>query len=58
MAGGLQDILNQNVSFLSATFLALLLQNAAMLVFAPILIQALRRKRSGHSWNSEDAHAS
>ncbi len=58
MAGGLQDILDENISFLSATFLALVLQNAAMLVFAPILFRALRRKRSGYSWNSGDAHAS
>lgn len=58
MAGGLQDILNQNCTFLSATFLALLLQNAAMLILAPILIRALRHKRSEYSWNSGDAHAS
>ena len=58
MDKGLQDLLNQNGTFLSATFLALLLQNAAMLIFAPILIRALRRKKSGYSWNSGDAHAS
>ncbi len=58
MAGGLQDFLNENVSFLSASFLALLLQNAVMLVFAPILIRTLRHKRSGYSWKSGDTHAS
>jgi anti-sigma factor RsiW len=58
MATGLQDILDETGSFLGATFVALLLQNAVMLVFAPILIKALRRKTSHPTWNHGDAHAS
>ncbi|MFA9454193.1 MAG: hypothetical protein ACERK6_09780 [Candidatus Aminicenantaceae bacterium] len=58
MASGLQDVLDKTGSFLASTFVALLLQNAAMLVFAPILIRALRRKGSQPEWNNGDAHAS
>jgi len=58
MASGLQDVLNKTGSFLASTFVALLLQNAVMLVFAPILIRALRRKGSQPEWHNGDAHAS
>ncbi len=58
MASGLQDVLNKTGSFLASTFVALLLQNAAMLVFAPILIRSLRRKGSQPEWHNGDAHAS
>ena len=58
MASGLQDVLDNTGSLLAAAFVTLLLQNAAMLVFAPILIRALRRKGSPPSWHNGDAHAS
>lgn len=58
MAWGLQDVIEKTSSFLAASFVALLLQNAAMLVFAPILIRALRRKESQSTWKNGDAHAS
>jgi anti-sigma factor RsiW len=58
MAWGLQDVLDKTGSFLAATFVALLLQNAAMLVLSPLLIRALRRKGSQPTWNHGDAHAS
>ena len=58
MAWGLQDVIEKTSSFLAASFVALLLQNAAMLVFAPILIRALRRKESQSTWKNGDAHVS
>jgi len=58
MAWGLQDVLNKTGTFLAATFVALLLQNAAMLVLSPLLIRALRRKGSQPIWHNGDAHAS
>jgi hypothetical protein len=58
MASGLQDVLDKTGSFLAATFFALLLQNAVMLVFTPILIRMLRRKESQPTWDHGDAHAS
>ncbi len=58
MAWGLQDVLDKTGSFLAATFVALLLQNAAMLVLSPLLIRTLRRKGSQSTWNHGDAHAS
>ena len=58
MASGLQDVLDKTESFLAATFVALLLQNAAMLMLSPLLIRALRRKEPQPTWNHGDAHAS
>ena len=58
MAAGLQDILTQTSSWRASAFVFLLLQNAAMLVFAPILIRALRRKASPDVWQHGDAHVS
>ena len=57
MAFGLDDLLNESGSLTAATFIALILQNGVMLVFAPILLFARRRKSAGSHWESGDAHA-
>ncbi len=58
MAFGLQELAEESASLLSAAVLTMLLQNATMLVFAPILLKAWRRKRSPSAWESEGVHAS
>ena len=58
MTSGLKELLDKTGSLLAATFIALLIQNTAMLVFAPILIRALRQKAALSGWNQGDAHAS
>ena len=56
MLPGIKDLTTQARSYQSTAVLALILQNAAMLVLAPILIKALRRRKI--SWNHYDAQAS
>jgi anti-sigma factor RsiW len=57
MAFGLQDLLNESGSLTAVTFIALILQNGVMLIFAPILLFARRRKRADFQWESGDAYA-
>jgi hypothetical protein len=56
MLPGLSDLASQASSYQSMAVLAIILQNAAMLVLAPILIKTLRRRKI--SWNHYDAQAS
>jgi anti-sigma factor RsiW len=58
MAFGLQELAEESASLLSAAVLTMVLQNATMLVFAPILLKAWRRKRSPSAWDSRGVHAS
>jgi anti-sigma factor RsiW len=58
MAFGLQELAEESASLLSAAVITMVLQNATMLVFAPILLKAWRRKRSQSAWDSGGAHAS
>jgi hypothetical protein len=58
MLPGLKDLAAQSRSLQSLTVLTIILQNAALLVLAPILIKSLRRRRESISWNHYDAHAS
>jgi hypothetical protein len=57
MAFGLEDLLNESESLTAATFIALILQNVAMLVFAPILIFARRRRQPDALWDAGDSYA-
>ncbi len=56
MLPGLKDLATQSRSFQSTAVLAIILQNAALLVLAPILIRSFRRRKN--SWNPYDAQAS
>ncbi len=58
MAFGLRELADESASLLSAAVLTMVLQNAAMLVFSPILLKAWRRKRSPSTWDSGGVHAS
>jgi len=58
MLPGLKDLAAQANSFQSTAVLAVILQNAAMLVLAPILIRSYRRRKDSINWNPYDAHAS
>ena len=51
MLPGLKDLAVQANSFQSTAVLAIILQNAAMLVLAPILIRSFRRRRDTINWN-------
>ncbi len=58
MLPGLKDLAAQSLSPQSAAVLAIILQNAALLVLAPILIKSMRRRKESINWNHYDAHAS
>ena len=48
---GLQDLAAQSRSFEAMAVLTIILQNAALLVLAPILIKNLRRRQNTMSWS-------
>jgi hypothetical protein len=58
MGFGLQLPADRTGTILSTASLMLILQNAIMLVFAPILIRTWRRKRSAGLHTPGDFHAS
>lgn len=55
---GLKDLATQVRSYQSTAVLAIILQNAAMLVLAPILIRSFRRRKEQMNWNPYDAQTS
>jgi hypothetical protein len=51
MLPGLKDLAEQTRSLESMAVLTIILQNAALLILAPILLKSLRRRRDTMYWN-------
>lgn len=58
MLPGLKDLAEQTRSLESIAVLTIILQNAALLVLAPILLKSLRHRKESINWDHYDAHAS